>query len=153
MNSSKSRDTPTQVHTRVDVAGIIGFFAEKSAQEEPESGHGVVWSSLEILLIIMWALLLILILFNAYNFLYKMTKYKFAPMVLVYVGNAAIACLTIAYFCERLDGASRVQTSESAWIYYQANIRLACLIAIIGYIGLLYELRLMLKAFSAYYET
>ena len=153
MNSSKSRGTTTSFATSVDVAGIIDLFAAKSAPEEQDSLHGGVWSGLEILLIIMWALLLILIFFNAYNFLYKMTKYKFAPMVMVYVGNVAIAGLIIAYFSERLDANSRVQTSESAWIYWQANIRLACLIAIVGYIGLLIELRLMLAAFSEFYET
>ena len=77
-----------------------------------------VWIGLEVFLIIFWALLLILICFNAYNYLYKMTKYKFAPMVMVYVGNAVLACLIIVYFSERLDDNSIVNTTESAWVYF-----------------------------------
>ena len=59
-------------------------------------------------LIVMWSLLLVLIIFNAYSYLYKLMKYKFAPMVMVYLGNSALACLVIAYFSERLNDNSRV---------------------------------------------
>ena len=101
MNSSKSIRTSvtTPLNSSANLVGIIDIFSGKNSTEEPDKDfHGEVWSGLEILLIIMWALLLILIFFNAYNFLYKMTKYKFAPMVLVYVGNTALACLVIIYF-------------------------------------------------------
>ena len=72
-------------------------------------------------------------------------KYKFAPMVMIYVGNAMLACLIIAFFSERLNGDSQVQTSESAWIFFQSNIRLACILAILGFMGLLIELQFMLS--------
>ena len=111
------------------------------------------WTYVEVTLIGLWALLLVLIIFNAYNYLYKMTKYKFAPMVMLYVGNAVLACLVVVYFSERLDMHSRVWRSESAPIFFQSNMRLACTIAILGFIGLIVELRLMLLAINESSES
>ena len=67
---------------------------------------------------------------------------------MVYLGNIILACLVITYFVERIDNDSKVNTEEQTWVYFQSNIRLACNIAILGFIGLLVELKLMLIAIN-----
>lgn len=99
----------------------------------------------EILLISLWILILVPLFFNIYHYLYKQGKYRFVPMVLVYVGLVCESAITVAYHIERIDADSRINTHESTWIYFSANMRLACLVSILGYGGLLIELNLKLR--------
>jgi len=74
-------------------------------------------------------------------------------MAVVYLGNFALALLIIVYFSQCLSASSRLSLSLMAWIYYQANIRLACMLVIIGFIGLLMELRYTLQTIVSSSET
>ena len=93
----------------------------------------------------MWIALFIVTLLNVYNFLYKMRKYRFMPILLTYIGMLGLCVLSIIFFAEALAPGSRLNTNESTWVYYQANIRLCCHIALIGYGGMIIELILSIQ--------
>lgn len=57
----------------------------------------------------------------------------------------AIAILFIIYYIERNISTSRIMTNESAWVYFNNNIRLACLLGTLGYTGLIIELNLLIS--------
>lgn len=98
-----------------------------------------------IVLIILWSGCLCLNCTNFYIYLIKLKKYRFVPSVLLYTGMLVTCCVVIAYFSQRINPTSRVNTNEPSWIYYSSNMRLFCIYAIIGFTALLVELVMMLK--------
>jgi len=66
-------------------------------------------------------------------------------MVLVYGGMTLASVLIILYYIEKEVKDSLYNTNEAFWVYFSTNIRLACLVTILGYIGLVIELSLKLK--------
>lgn len=98
-----------------------------------------------VLQIILWSALLCFTLYNTYIYLIKLRKYRFIPSLLLYFGMVSMCILVIAYFCQRIVPSSPVNIDESSWLYYSNNIRLFCIVSIIGFCALITELLLMLR--------
>lgn len=74
-----------------------------------------------------------------------MRKYRFIPVVVTYGSMLSMAILFITYYIERNIDTSRVNTVESAWIYFNNSIRLAAVLGTLGYTGLIIELNLLIS--------
>ena len=98
--------------------------------------HGF-WKALEIIAVCFWVLLLLIILYNGYHYLYKMQRFRFIPMVLVYVSMIVADLIVIAYFASP-------DHTVAGWVYYSCNLSLVAILAMLGYTCMLIELRLML---------
>ena len=103
------------------------------------------WEIFEVISVCLWSSLLSLLGYNMYNYLLKKKGYKFIPMLLAYSSMTLLSILVICYYIERINKESFINTNESAWFFYVANIRLTCLVAILGYTGLVIELSLKLQ--------
>ena len=77
-----------------------------------------------------------------YNYLFKQKGYKFIPVFLVYASMTILSGLVICFYIDSIDQESFVNTNDLGWLYYSTNIRLTCLVAILGYTGLVIELSL-----------
>ena len=95
------------------------------------------WKAAEITAVCFWVLLFIIILYNGYHYLYKMQRFRFIPMVLVYVSMMVAVLIVIAYF-------ANPDHTVAGWVYYSCNLSLVALLAMLGYTCMLIELRLML---------
>ena len=101
--------------------------------------------SLNVAIIVIYLLNLLFTLLNAYLYLWKLSKYRFMPFVLLYVGMASLCCLVIAYSAQCITPGSRINTSESAWVYYFVNMKTTSMVSMIGFSGLIIDLLLMLR--------
>ena len=95
--------------------------------------------------ITIYGLSLAFTLLNAYLYLWRLSKYRFMPFLLLYVGMIGMCCIVIGYYAECITPMSKVNSTESAWVYFMINMRLSCLISIIGYSSLIVDLLLMLR--------
>ena len=77
-------------------------------------------------------------------YLIKLRKHKFVPLLLLFAGEITTCATVIAFFSECLVKDSHVNKYESTWLFYMINIKLSCLVGIIGFAGLIIDLQLML---------
>lgn len=96
------------------------------------------WESIEIFIMVLWGLLLILLGFNIYHYLYVQGKYRFVPMLQIYVGMSFISLLLFSYYIDReLNENTRDMTT---WIFISANVRFSSSVATLGFLGMIFEL-------------
>ena len=100
---------------------------------------------MNIALIIIYSMNLAFTLLNAYFYLWKLSKYRFVPFVLLYTGMSCLCCLVIAYSVQCISPGSNINVSEAAWVYYFVNMKTFSMVSIIGFSGLIIDLLLMLR--------
>lgn len=98
---------------------------------------------IEASIVALWVIVLVPICYNIYHYLVRERKYKFIPMLLVYVGQLSMVLIILAYFITKETDGNKRQMEQ--WSYFTINMRLACLICILGFSGLVIELSLKLK--------
>ena len=103
------------------------------------------WPTLMVVCIVVWSLTLIITIYNAYEYLYKLSRWKFIPISLTYLAIIASAILSIIYSCERLTPSSGVNTNEADWVFFFSNLRLAAQVGCIGFAGMVIELILKVR--------
>ena len=66
---------------------------------------------MNVALIIIYGMNLAFTLMNAYLYLWKLSKYRFVPFVLLYMGMSCLCCLVIAYSVQCISPSSKINVS------------------------------------------
>ena len=101
--------------------------------------------ALAISLLILWSFCLLLTLINSYLYLFKLNKYKVMPLLILLVGMVILCSIVLVFYIECVLSDSKINSNESAWLFFMINMKLCYLLTIIGFSGLIIDLLLMIN--------
>ena len=99
-------------------------------------------------IVAMWCFQLIFTLITGYLYLWKLRKFKFLPLLILYISMVVTSVTVITYYTQCIIPSSVVNTDRASWLFYMIIIKLGCLIGVVGYNGLIIDLLLMLNVLT-----